>query len=65
MNYTQDGANGVWRQELSEWTDTESGTEPGWTPRFGHTTVVEAPNAANAQITRMCVVARGRERRED
>ena len=46
-----DGA--AWTNELSAWTATENGTVPAWPPRFGHTTVVEEPNAANLEITKL------------
>jgi hypothetical protein len=46
-------ASESWTKELSEFTASENGTVPRWSARFGHTTVVEAPNAANAEITKL------------
>ena len=42
-----------WTKELRGFTKSENGTEPGWSPRFGHSTVVEQPNAANSEVTRL------------
>jgi hypothetical protein len=46
-------ADEAWTNDLAEFTATENGTVPHWQARFGHSTVVESPNAANADTAKL------------
>ena len=50
------GDGAAWTKDLGGFTRTETGHRPHWPPRFGHTTVVEQPNAANQEITKLFLV---------
>jgi len=48
-----ESSGGVWTKDLKSFTLSGNGTTPHWAPRFGHSSVVEKPNAFNKDITKL------------
>jgi hypothetical protein len=44
---------GEWENDFKEFTLSGNGTTAPWGARFGHSTAVESPNAANSEISRL------------